>query len=767
MIEKIYPLTFRRYRELPIFGSILDEYVKWAWERGHTYFTIKAQLCACVRISEFMLGKGVKSWAEIPHNVFDAAYWKFFEANHTSVAGSTVRRLEEFLEENKGNPCRPPATLSRAETELNLFLDYLSKAKGFKTHTINSYRIYLSQFLRFIRFEEDKLALQHLTPAKIDDFIVKCAKTLNRYSIQHLVGYLRAFLHYKFNQGVLPFPLHKRIDSPRIYRFEKLPKSLPWCTVKELLDSIDRQTPQGCRNYAIMQLICTYGLRSGEIVSLRLDHIDWRGRIIHIHQLKTGNHLRLPLTDAVAEALIDYLKKFRKGIPCREAFLSMKAPRGRMKSNAVTAALCKEVRLSGLSIKFQGAHSLRHSFAIHLLRQGVSMKTIGDILGHRNAESTCVYLRMATDDLRGIALEVPAIKPNASSSFVFTAVKIAKQRTVSPPCCKPFRSFFKADIEAYLRLQHSLGKKFQSEESILHALDHFWAERCPNAKIFDNKLFIRWCKTFSTRVATERRSRMRIVRNFCLYRQRMHPDTFIPDILTFPANSQTPPPFIIYPNDIAKILNAIEEYPFRAARYPFLRKNMRFMVVMLFTTGIRRGELIRLTPADFDPGEKTLFIRATKFHKQRIVPVSATTANEIQTYILDCTQVGRNMKQTLPLFRGSNKGAVSLYCGSAMLRIWRRLCMATGLLTEKGNPPRLHDLRHSFAVNALLRWYDRGDDPQSKLPQLSTYMGHISVMSTHHYLPFVEPVRSAASAKFEAKYGDLIWKFNEKELGNE
>jgi hypothetical protein len=89
MIEKIYPLSFRRYRELPVFGSILDDYVKWAWERGHTYYTIKAQLCACVSISEFMLGKGVKSWAEIPYNIFDAAYQKFFESNHSSVAGST------------------------------------------------------------------------------------------------------------------------------------------------------------------------------------------------------------------------------------------------------------------------------------------------------------------------------------------------------------------------------------------------------------------------------------------------------------------------------------------------------------------------------------------------------------------------------------------------------------------------------------------------------------------------------------------------------
>ena len=763
MIEEIYPLTFRRYRELPVFGSILDDYVKWAWDRGHTYYTIKAQLCACVRISGFMRGKGIKSWTDISHNAFDSAYRKFFEVNHSSVAGSTVRRLEEFLEENKGLPHRPPVALTRSETELKLFLEYLSRVKGFRPNTIDPYRIYLSQFLRFIQFEENKLALQHLNSAKIDDFIVKCSKTQNRYSLQHLVGYLRAFLRYEFNQGAMPFPLHKRIDSPRVYRLEKLPKALPWRTVKELLDSINRQTPQGCRNYAIMQLICTYGLRSGEVVSLRLDDIDWRGKIIHIHQLKTENHLRLPLTDAVAEALIDYLKKFRSGIPCREVFLSRKAPRGRMKTNAVTATLNKEVQLSGLNIKFQGAHSLRHSFAIHLLRQGVSMKTIGDILGHRSEESTCIYLRMATEDLRVVALEVPAPQMNNKEPFLFDFSKNNKMRTKGPSRVGPFRSLFKSDIESYLRLQHSLGKGFRREESVLHNLDFFLSSRYPSAKDFDNRHFEKWCKTFSKHVSTERRNRMRTVRNFCLYRQRMHPDTFIPDILTFPMNSPTPPPFILYPNDITRILNAIEEYPFRPAKYPLLRVNMRFMVIMLFTTGLRCGELIRLTLADFDPNEKTLFIRATKFHKQRIVPLSATTMQEIQAYILRCKEAGRNMKQSLPLFRNSMPPKLCRYNGSGMLQLWHKLCIASGIRTEKGSPPRLHDLRHSFAVNALLRWYEQGSDLRSKLPHLSTYMGHISIMSTHRYLPFVEPLRSAANAKFERKYGDLIWQLNEKE----
>jgi site-specific recombinase XerD len=80
-----------------------------------------------------------------------------------------------------------------------------------------------------------------------------------------------------------------------------------------------------------------------------------------------------------------------------------------LKPTAVSEAFQKWVRHSGLPIPFQGPHCLRHAYAVHLLRRGVSLKTLGDLLGHRSAESTCVYLRLATDDLRGVALSVPRV----------------------------------------------------------------------------------------------------------------------------------------------------------------------------------------------------------------------------------------------------------------------------------------------------------------------------------------------------------------------
>ena len=158
----------------------------------------------------------------------------------------------------------------------------------------------------------------------------------------------------------------------------------------------------------MFSLMATYGLRACDVVALTLDDIQWRAGCIRICQSKTGNPLELPLTPAVSSAIYDYLKNVPRYGTYRQVFLRIKAPGGILKGTAVTEAFQAWSRESGLKIPFQGAQCLRHSYALHLLRQGQSLKTIGDLLGHRSPESTAVYIRLATDDLREVALPVPA-----------------------------------------------------------------------------------------------------------------------------------------------------------------------------------------------------------------------------------------------------------------------------------------------------------------------------------------------------------------------
>ena len=405
MIFAICPRSHQDYLSLPIFGPILDEFTNWSHQRGYALLTIRNQLEGTRHIAAFLQEKGLRSTSELTQCDFQSA-WQHFRHNRPGIAG-TIRQLQRFLDETRGLPPPLPMSKTRSDNELERFAVYLKDVRGLVDTTIRSHIGYLARFLDSIGFETNEQALPDLSLKQVEEFLGTCSKDLNRYSLQHVVGYLRAFLRFEYSRGVLQTPLHEMIDTPRVYRLEKLPRSLPWTVVNELLLSIDRTDTHGIRNYAMLFLVANYGLRSCEVVSLTLDDINWRAATIFIPQGKTDNQLVLPLTDAVADALIDYLKNGRPSLSCREIFLRIRAPHGRLKPTAVAEAFQRQVRLSGMDIPYHGPHCLRHSYAVHLLRQGTSVKVIGDILGHYNAESTCVYLRLAIDDLRSVALEVP------------------------------------------------------------------------------------------------------------------------------------------------------------------------------------------------------------------------------------------------------------------------------------------------------------------------------------------------------------------------
>jgi len=254
---------------------------------------------------------------------------------------------------------------------------------------------------------------------------------------------------------------------------------------------------------------------------------------------------------------------------------------------------------------------------------------------------------------------------------------------------------------------------------------------------------------------------MRFVRNFCLYRQRSHPRSFVPDILTFPANHPQFIPYIFSPTDIARLLCAAQQLP-ALPQSPLRPQVIRLAIILLYTSGLRRGELLRLSLSDFNSKESTLFIRSTKFHKERIIPLSVTADAELRTYLNQRQRRGLPMKAPSPIIWNNAGGSEGrAYTGTGLGSNLRLLCASLKILTPRSIPPRIHDIRHCFAVNALLRWYQNGENVLAKLPQLSTYMGHVSVVSTQYYLPFVESLRRVASNRFEQKYDSLITDWNE------
>jgi integrase len=254
---------------------------------------------------------------------------------------------------------------------------------------------------------------------------------------------------------------------------------------------------------------------------------------------------------------------------------------------------------------------------------------------------------------------------------------------------------------------------------------------------------------------------MLIVRKFCLYRRRSVPDCFVPDSCLFPKPGQTIRPYIFAASEVAALMKAASTLP-RHTYSPVRPEVVRLAVVLLYSAGLRVGELLRLLVGDFDPHEGTLQVRNSKFHKSRIVPLHQDVINEIKRYL----EIRRRHKlvvlPTTPLIWNQHQGGRAYSAWGLQCSLWE-LMDACNIRTQAGRRPRMHDFRHSCAVNALTRWYRSDIDVSTKLPFLAAYLGHVSIISTYRYLHFVEPLREQASKRFNESYGGLVVPTSEQE----
>ena len=405
MITQILPKVFQKYLDLPVLGPLMDKYASWLSEQQYTRRSNWRHLRMAAHVCEFLKSRGIHSVENVSESDLQACYQSF---HRKFPRAGSIRLLTRFLIEQTVVQPSPAPEPGPKEILLNKLMGYLEKERGLASYTIRRQSDTASEFLDFLKYEETHNRLAFLSIADIDDFMQHMAKRMGRVSLQKVASKLRNFLRFLVVEGVITPGLENQIDAPRIYRQEKLPRALPWPTVQAFLQSIDRNTAIGKRDYAIFSLIATYGLRACDVVNLKLEDIKWRAKCIRICQTKTKTPLELPLIDEVGSALYNYLKTVPRYGCYRHVFLRLTAPGGILKPVTVSKAFARRSQKSGLDIPYKGPHCLRHSIATHMCRQDISLKTIGDILGHRTPASATEYIRLKTEDLREVALNVPA-----------------------------------------------------------------------------------------------------------------------------------------------------------------------------------------------------------------------------------------------------------------------------------------------------------------------------------------------------------------------
>lgn len=267
-------------------------------------------------------------------------------------------------------------------------------------------------FLDFLS-KRDVTHLSQIGPEDLSDFVYSLSH-YRRKTVAVTVSYVRGYLQYLFYKGKLSRDLSDCV--PGVYFPDKgtIPSVWDKELLAQLLEKIDRRSPRGKRDYALILLAARLGLRSTDIKNLTLDQIDWAAETITFNQSKSEMLVQLPLTDEVGAALIDYLKHVRPNSRYREVFLKLQPP---IKPFSQTNHLYNIIRYwrSVAGIRFRspqkhGLHSLRHTLATQLLEDDVPFSLIANILGHASMNSTMIYAKASIESLREVALSIPEVE---------------------------------------------------------------------------------------------------------------------------------------------------------------------------------------------------------------------------------------------------------------------------------------------------------------------------------------------------------------------
>jgi site-specific recombinase XerD len=300
--------------------------------------------------------------------------------------------LRDYLQYCKDRLQLRPGTLHGRTTELTIFLDFLNSRKA---RTLD--QIQAADLSEFISCRADlpvgKIHRDHWLEPK---------------TVARIVSDMRSFLRFLTMRGILQKDLGAELPKIRVPRDAKIPSVWEHELVVRLLEAVDRSSAKGKRDYAILLLACRLGMRVGDIRTLKLDQLHWEDSTIDVTQSKTGGPLRLPLTNEMGEALIDYLKSGRPQTAHREVFLKVNPPFDPFTGNNLHHIVTYWRLLAGIRFRSpqkRGIHSLRHTLATRLLQKGTPFTTIAEILGHTSLESTRIYAKADVEALRSVALD--------------------------------------------------------------------------------------------------------------------------------------------------------------------------------------------------------------------------------------------------------------------------------------------------------------------------------------------------------------------------
>lgn len=397
------PRTLQQKRQGPL-GQYIDAFAEQLSEQGYS------RQCAC---------RQLQLVAELSH---------WLRQRNFTVGDLTVTEVDRFLRSRawprhirQGEAAGPKAffeLLRRqglvaapinhvAKTAIDKLQDdfslYLRQERVLVPGTVANYLFFTKKFLAH-RFRTGPIKLSDLKAAEVVESVQRFASSLSRNRAKVMTSALRSFLRYARYQDFIRSDLAACVPCVAAWSVASIPKGLPIAQVNRVLASCNRKTAIGRRDYAILLLLARLGLRAGEVASLTLEDIDWEAGSLNVRG-KGNRTAQLPLPADVGEAISSYLKDGRQRSMNRSLFLRTRAPAVRLQSVGLVAK--KALERAGINCRRKGAHQFRHTLATEMLHHGASLPEIGEVLRHRNPQTTSIYAKVDLPSLRKLALPWP------------------------------------------------------------------------------------------------------------------------------------------------------------------------------------------------------------------------------------------------------------------------------------------------------------------------------------------------------------------------
>ncbi len=418
-LEQVFecPRTLSRLRSGPL-GNLLDGFCNWLISHGYRRWTIRTHLGNVSHLNEHL--DGYRNGIRESLSSRDVA--GFFNAyplrcrnrgpleEHIRRVRYSINRFLDYLRDS--GLLDPSSGQEIYQPLLDAYLKWMCHYQHASEGTIEVRRHSTLRFLEWLGPEATPVGLSGLTSERIEDFFVSYAQSMGRSARRSMQSALRTFLRFCLHNGYIEQSLEYAVPTLRTYKLATVPRGLTDTQAQQVLRCINRNSHVGRRDYAILLLLYTYGVRGGQVRALRLEDIDWDQNRILFKALKHGKDSRLPLTPEVGESLLYYLQKSRPSYSYPHVFLTSRAPYHPFPhSSSLSAIVERCIRAAGIEVPNKGAHAFRHCFATRMLHKGHSLKAIADVLGHRHLGTTFIYTKVNFNALRQVALEWPQEVP--------------------------------------------------------------------------------------------------------------------------------------------------------------------------------------------------------------------------------------------------------------------------------------------------------------------------------------------------------------------